>query len=145
MSHQDLLSRLAVPADSKIVLLVVDGVGDLRTDDQSRTALDVAQTPNLDALTERSAVGRLVPVLPGVTPGSGPGHLGLFGYDPADPATEIGRGVLEALGLGSQTPPVEEAREDRSEGMLISGLGRGVKPMSIDSVVEGFKLGLHAP
>jgi 2,3-bisphosphoglycerate-independent phosphoglycerate mutase len=100
MSHQELLSRLAVPTDSKVVLLVIDGVGDLRTDSQPKTALDLARTPNLDTLAARSAVGRLVPVIPGVTPGSGPGHLGLFGYDPADPATEIGRGVLEALGLG---------------------------------------------
>jgi len=100
MSHQQFLARLAQPASSRIVLLVIDGVGDLRSEDQPRTALEVADTPHLDALAARSAVGRLVPVIPGVTPGSGPGHLGLFGYDATDPATDIGRGVLEALGLG---------------------------------------------
>lgn len=105
MSHQQFLANLAHPADSRIVLLILDGVSDLRTEDQPRTALDVAETPNLDALAARSAVGRMVPVLPGVTPGSGPGHLGLFGYDPADPANDIGRGVLEALGLGLELGP----------------------------------------
>lgn len=100
MHHLALLERLAQPTDSKIVLLVLDGVGDLRSADQPQTALDAARIPNLDALASGGASGRLVPVLPGVTPGSGPGHLSLFGYHPAEPDTDIGRGVLEALGLG---------------------------------------------
>lgn len=99
-TDQAFLSRLAIEAETRIVLLVLDGVGDLRTAEQPRTALDRAVTPNLDQLAARSALGRIVPVQPGVTPGSGPGHLALFGYDPAEPATDIGRGVLEALGLG---------------------------------------------
>ncbi len=97
--NQELLARLARPADSKLVLLVLDGVGDLRTVDQPQTALDAAATPNLDALAARSALGRMVPVMQGVTPGSGPGHLGLFGYDPIAPEADFGRGILEALGL----------------------------------------------
>ena len=105
MSHQALLSRLAQPNDSRLVLLVLDGVGDLRTADQPRTALDRAHIPNLDALAARSALGRIVPVVPGVTPGSGPGHLALFGYDPTAPHVDIGRGVLEALGLGLTVEP----------------------------------------
>ncbi len=109
MRHLELLQRLAQPAASRIVLLVLDGLGDIRTAAQPRTALEAASTPNLDALAARSALGRLVPVLPGVTPGSGPGHLALFGYDPTAPEADIGRGILEALGLGLALRPGDVA------------------------------------
>jgi 2,3-bisphosphoglycerate-independent phosphoglycerate mutase len=99
MEHLALLSRLARPNGEKIVLLVLDGVGDLETAEQPQTALQRAVTPNLDALAAGGSVGRIVPVTWGVTPGSGPGHLALFGYDPRDDAYDIGRGVLEAMGL----------------------------------------------
>src|SRR5258707_1255313 len=105
-SHLDLLSRLARPlpdGEGKIVLLVLDGLGDIRTAAQPLTPLEQAALPNLDALARRSTLGRLMPVAPGVTPGSGPGHLALFGHDPTQPpAADVGRGVLEALGEGLQ-------------------------------------------
>lgn len=99
MRHHEFLAGLAQRNDRRIVLLVLDGVGDLRTATQPKTALEQARTPNMDRLAERSSLGRLLPVAPGVTPGSGPGHLGLFGYDPQSAEADIGRGVLEALGL----------------------------------------------
>ena len=98
MGHPELLARLAQPADGRIVLLVLDGVGDLRTAAQPQTPLEAATTPTLDALATGGSTGRIVPVAPGITPGSGPGHLALFGYDPREPEADIGRGILEALG-----------------------------------------------
>ncbi|MEO8503792.1 MAG: 2,3-bisphosphoglycerate-independent phosphoglycerate mutase [Acidobacteriota bacterium] len=103
--HVQLISRLARPGESKIVLLVLDGVGDIRTAEQPQTALDAARIPNLDALAAGGALGRIVPVAQGITPGSGPGHLALFGFDPTEPTADIGRGVLEALGEGIQIRP----------------------------------------
>ncbi len=94
--YGNLISSLAQANDKRIVLLVMDGVGDCANGDRG-TALQIAKTPNLDALAGRGACGLSVPVATGVTPGSGPGHLGLFGYDPL--VYSVGRGVLAALGM----------------------------------------------
>ncbi len=99
MNLDTLYSELTLKTDAKLVLLVLDGVGDIATGGpDSSTPLEAASTPNLDALTQNAAQGRMIPVAPGITPGSGPGHLGLFGYDPLE--FQVGRGVIEALGLG---------------------------------------------
>ncbi len=101
---EGLIESLIVPASSRIVLLVLDGLGDLpHPEHGGATPLEAARTPNLDALAPAAAQGRLLPVAPGVTPGSGPGHLGLFGYDPL--THPVGRGVLEALGAGIALQP----------------------------------------
>ncbi len=92
------MRELSVSTDSKIVLLVLDGLGGLPMDPFGRTELEAADTPNLDALAARSDLGLSRPVAAGVSPGSGPGHLALFGYDPLK--YEVGRGVLSALGVG---------------------------------------------
>lgn len=85
------------PDGGKIVFLVMDGLGGLPHQETGRTELESARTPNLDRLARASALGLSTPVSPGIAPGSGPGHLGLFGYDPVK--YNIGRGVLSALGV----------------------------------------------
>lgn len=100
MNLDALYSELTLKTSAKVALVVLDGLGDLATMEQNEvTPLEAAKTPNLDALTRQGvAQGRMIPVAPGITPGSGPGHLALFGYDPIE--FQVGRGVIEALGLG---------------------------------------------
>jgi len=99
MNLDALYADLTLKTNAKLALVVLDGLGDLATKEQGYlTPLEAAATPNLDALAGNSAQGRMIPVAPGITPGSGPGHLGLFGYDPLE--FQVGRGVIEALGLG---------------------------------------------
>ena len=98
---QEVIRKILQPNDTKIVLCVLDGLGGLPRD--GKTELEAASTPNLDELARRGACGQHLPVAIGITPGSGAAHLGLFGYDPLK--YEIGRGVLEALGLGLELTP----------------------------------------
>lgn len=103
MEWETLARELSQTTDTKIVLLVMDGVGGLPVD--GKTELETARKPNLDDLAKRGVGGVSDPVMMGITPGSGPAHLALFGYDPL--RHQLGRGILEALGSG-----VEVGRND---------------------------------
>lgn len=94
----NVVEDIVLTAGGKMVLLVADGLGGLPHPETGLTELETADTPNLDAVAKESITGHHVPIAPGITPGSGPAHMALFGYDPV--TYEIGRGVLEALGIG---------------------------------------------
>jgi 2,3-bisphosphoglycerate-independent phosphoglycerate mutase len=102
-----LLHDLAQPGTTKIILCSLDGLGGLPRPATGKSELETASMPNLHALASRSACGLIRHVGPGITPGSGPGHLGLFGYDPLQ--HPVGRGVLEALGIDFHLKPGDVA------------------------------------
>jgi 2,3-bisphosphoglycerate-independent phosphoglycerate mutase len=93
---EEVIQSLVIETDSKLVMVVIDGLGGLPV--KGKTELETAKIPNLDHLTSQSTCGLIDPISSGITPGSGPSHLALFGYDPFK--YEIGRGVMEALGIG---------------------------------------------
>jgi len=107
MDPHQLTRELHTRNDSKIVMLVADGLGGLPMTPGGNTELETAKRPNLDALAKIGVQGGSIPVFPGIAPGSGPGHLGLFGYDPVKYL--IGRGALEATGIGFHMQPGDVA------------------------------------
>ena len=107
MNSQEMIRKIARPTDSKIVMLVIDGLGGLPLPETGLTELETARTPNLDKLAAGAISGLIDPVAPGITPGSAPGHLALFGYDPV--GCIIGRGALEALGIDFKLQPGDVA------------------------------------
>ena len=157
MNLDALYSELTLKTNAKLVLMVLDGVGDIATKGQGhRTPLEAAITPNLDALAQESAQGRMIPVAPGITPGSGPGHLALFGYDPLD--FQVGRGVIEALGLGVELKPGDVCARanfatldgggivtDRRAGRIPTEICEKQRFLLLPNVVDGKKKGLYIP
>ena len=107
MSEFEFIQRLSEANDTKIVLLILDGLGGLPRTPDGLTELETANRPNMNALARSSSLGLTIPVAPGITAGSGPGHLGIFGYDPIE--NEIGRGALEALGIDFDLQPEDVA------------------------------------
>ncbi|MFP3854634.1 MAG: 2,3-bisphosphoglycerate-independent phosphoglycerate mutase [Anaerolineales bacterium] len=100
MANLELMRRLQDPNETKIVLLILDGLGGLSEESGGPTELEAATKPNMDRLAKEGTLGQIIPVRRGITPGSGPAHLALFGYDPVE--HEVGRGVLEVTGIGMQ-------------------------------------------
>lgn len=107
MADFRLMQELTIESSSKIVLLVLDGLGGIPMAPGGPTELEAAQRPNMNRLAGEGMLGQTLPVGHGITPGSGPGHLGLFGYDPLQ--YDIGRGVLEAFGIGVEVGPEDIA------------------------------------
>ena len=137
MASLELMQRLSLAANTKIVLLVLDGLGGLPMEQGGLTELETARTPHMNRLAAEGCLGQTVPVAQGVAPGSGPAHLGLFGYDPIQ--YDIGRGVLEAFGIGVPVGPqdvtargnfctldAEGKISDRRAGRIGSDLARPI-------------------
>ena len=133
--NYDFLKRLIKPAKTKIVLLIMDGLGGLPNEPGGKTELEAAYTPNMNALAARSALGFSSPAGPGIAVGSGPGHLAIFGFDPIE--YEIGRGALEALGVGLDLEPEDVAargnfcKVDENGVLLDRRAGRLATPEAI--------------
>ncbi len=133
----DIIKPLIQKSEKRIIFVVLDGLGGLPVN--GKTELESAYKPNLDSLAVNSACGLHLPVLPGITPGSGPGHLSLFGYDPIK--WQIGRGVLEALGLGLELGPTDiaiRANYAKAQNGLIIDRRAGRIPTEESSRITGY-------
>ena len=137
---QELIKEIAITSPDKIVMLVLDGLGGLPDPKTGKTELETARIPNLDALAAKGICGLADPIAPGITPGSGPGHLALFGYDPVK--CEIGRGALEAVGIDIELEPEDVAA--RGNFCTVDGKGiitdRRAGRISTEKCVELCKL-----
>jgi len=151
VDYEHLLPELVSSSGGKILYLVVDGLGGLPHPDTGRTELETARIPNLDALAARSSCGLHDPVLPGITPGSGPGHLGIFGYDPV--SLRVGRGVLAACGIGFPLEPGDVAARinfctldkggnvsDRRAGRISTEVNRKLSDILDEIRIDGVEL-----
>ena len=118
--RNSMIEDIVLANDNKIVFLILDGLGDIPNPAFAcQTPLEVAQKPNIDTLAQQNGIlGRMISVDTGITPGSGPGHLSLFGYDPV--TQEIGRGVLEALGLDMDLRDGDVARANFCLSKMVS-------------------------
>jgi 2,3-bisphosphoglycerate-independent phosphoglycerate mutase len=107
MNESEFIQRMTEPNDTKIVMLILDGLGGLPRTPDGLTELETAKHPNMNKLAVKSSLGLTIPVTHGITTGSGPGHLALFGYDPIE--NEIGRGAFEVLGVDLDLAPEDVA------------------------------------
>jgi 2,3-bisphosphoglycerate-independent phosphoglycerate mutase len=140
MINLELIKEISITSPEKIVMLVLDGLGGLPDPKTGKTELETARIPNLDALAAKGICGLADPIAPGITPGSGPGHLALFGYDPV--SCRIGRGTLEAVGIDVELQPDDVAA--RGNFCTIDGKGiitdRRAGRISTEKCVELCKL-----
>ncbi len=120
MINLELIKSISRSSPTKIVLLVIDGLGGLPNPQTGKTELETANTPNLDQLATKGICGLIDPVGPGITPGSAPGHLALFGYNPV--TCNIGRGVLEAIGIDFDLQPGDIAARGNFCTVVYAGL-----------------------
>jgi 2,3-bisphosphoglycerate-independent phosphoglycerate mutase len=154
VNSQAMIRGIARPTDSKIVLLVIDGLGGLPLPETGLTELETARTPNLDRLATGAVCGLIDPVAPGITPGSAPGHLALFGYDPV--GSIIGRGALEALGIDFELQPGDVAARgnfatvdgegvitDRRAGRLSTEQNSKLTKMLDGQTIDGVEVIVH--
>jgi 2,3-bisphosphoglycerate-independent phosphoglycerate mutase len=151
VDNLDLMKQISIPSLTKIVLLVIDGLGGLPNAKTGKTELETANKPNLDQLATKGICGLIDPVSPGITPGSAPSHLALFGYDPF--SFNIGRGGLEAVGIDFDLQPgdiaargnfctVDEAGlvTDRRAGRISTEKCTELCRLLDGMVIEGVKL-----
>ena len=154
MSNLRLIKELSKPSTSKIVLIVIDGLGGLPHHYNSKTELETANTPNLDLLAADGICGISEPIMTGITPGSAPGHLALFGYDPL--VFKIGRGALEALGIDFNLDPGDIAARgnfctmnqdglimDRRAGRISTEEASKLCQLVGEIEIEGVKVVIH--